>query len=121
MNAAQFGTCLWSMNHDDVPFANTDLHYRSRVWQTFQKCFPSKISQIRGAFDFYGVERGVLNECSSTKSPTAALARVSSTRFVSRRLMGAFVKYEMDLRVCGLVAFKTENLRKTAQAHFPRL
>lgn len=27
----------------------------------------------------------------------------------------------MDLRVCGLVSFKTENLRKTAQAHFPRL
>ena len=35
--------------------------------------------------------------------------------------MGAFVKYEMDLRVCSLVAFKTENLRKTAQAHFPRV
>ena len=32
--------------------------------------------------------------------------------------MWAFVKYEMDLRVCGLVSFKTENLRKTAQLIF---
>ena len=65
-----------------------------------------------------GAGPGVLDECSSTGTPPAALARVSSTRFVSRRPMGAFVKYEMDLRVCGLVSFKTENLRKTAQLIF---